>query len=388
MNKVLDLACQLISRPSVTPNDAGCQDLIAAHLTNLGFSVEFLRFGQVTNLWAKLGDASPTFCFAGHTDVVPPGDISKWHTSPFRPTVRGNRLVGRGVADMKAAIAAFLVATETFLHRHTDFEGAIAFLLTSDEEGEAKDGTLRVVETLQARHQAIDFCLIGEPTSKQYLGDTIKVGSRGSLTGHLVIKGKQGHIAYPHLAINPIHGLGRAIRVLSETTWDTGNQYFEPTSWQACYLHADSGAVNVIPQSSELTFNFRFSVESTVDSLKKRLTALLDQQHLQYEIHWTLSSNPFIDEVGYLAKTLQATVGSVTGQPSQFSTKGGASDGHFLCQIAKELLEFGLLDSTIHQTNECSPIEDINQLTAIYTLLLQNILCGQKKMNVAQTNIV
>ena len=374
MNPAIDLACQLIRCPSVTPNDAGCLRLIAQYLATLGFQIEWLPFGQVTNLWAKLGQAHPTLCFAGHTDVVPPGSLTNWRTPPFEPTIQDGYLYGRGAADMKSAIAAFLVATQSFLTKKPHFKGSIAFLLTSDEEGDAIDGTTRVVDILTARNEPIDFCLIGEPSSQKMLGDTIKIGRRGSLTGHLTIKGRQGHIAYPHLAINPIHDLNKALTALIHAKWDQGNSYFEPTAWQACYIHSDSGAVNIIPQNSVLKFNFRFSTESSAESLKQNVINLLDQQQVNYEINWTLSSNPSLDKVGQFAQGLQQIIESTTGKPCKFSTNGGTSDGYFLRHIAKELLEFGLLNSTIHQTNECASIQDIQTLTLIYQALLEKTL--------------
>jgi succinyl-diaminopimelate desuccinylase len=374
MNPAVDLACQLIRCPSITPDDAGCLHLIAQYLANLGFKIEWLPFGQVTNLWAKLGQAQPTLCFAGHTDVVPPGALTKWRTPPFEPTIENGYLYGRGAADMKSAIAAFLVATQSFLFQQPHLKGSIAFLLTSDEEGDAIDGTTRVVDILKARNEPIDFCLIGEPSSQKTLGDTIKIGRRGSLTGHLTIKGRQGHIAYPHLAINPIHDLNKVLTTLIHAKWDQGNSYFEPTTWQASYIHSDSGAVNIIPQNSVLKFNFRFSTESSAEVLKQNVIDLLDQQQVNYEIDWTLSSDPSLDKVGQFAQSLQKIIESTTGKPCKFSTNGGTSDGYFLRRIAKELLEFGLLNATIHQTNECTRIKDIETLAIIYQALLEKTL--------------
>jgi len=374
MNPAVELACQLIRYPSVTPNDAGCLSFIAKYLAALGFQIEWLPFGPVTNLWAKLGQTQPTLCFAGHTDVVPPGSLTNWRAPPFEPTIQDGYLYGRGAADMKSAIAAFLVATQSFLTKQPHFKGSIAFLLTSDEEGDAIDGTARVVDTLMLRNEPIDFCLIGEPSSQKTLGDTIKIGRRGSLTGNLTIKGHQGHIAYPHLAINPIHDLNKALTALIHAKWDQGNAYFEPTAWQACYIHSDSGAVNIIPQNSVLKFNFRFSIESTAESLKQYVINLLDQQKINYEIDWTLSSEPSLDTVGEFAQVLQKITESITSQPCEFSTNGGASDGYFLRRLAKELLEFGLLNTTIHQTNECAHIQDIQTLTFIYQALLEKML--------------
>lgn len=348
MSKTLDLTCELIRRDSVTPYDAGCQQLLAERLHALGFVIEPMRFGEVDNLWARRGNSGPLLCFAGHTDVVPSGPVEQWDSPPFEPRQRNGLLYGRGAADMKASLAAFITAIEAFVADHPDHPGSIALLLTSDEEGVAVDGSVKVVDTLEARGELIDYCIVGEPTSDQKLGDTIKNGRRGSLSGRLVIHGIQGHIAYPHLAKNPVHLMAPALAELAVTEWDRGNDFFPPTSWQVSNIHAGTGAVNIIPGLCEIRFNFRFSPESSVESLKDRVHAILDMHGLGYELHWSLSGMPFITAPGALTDALGEAIYQVTGHSAELSTTGGTSDGRFIKRIARELVEFGPVNATIH----------------------------------------
>ncbi|XXG93676.1 succinyl-diaminopimelate desuccinylase [Neisseria sp. Ec49-e6-T10] len=373
MSDSLTLAKSLISAQSVTPDDAGCQNLISNRLHNLGFSIESLRFGQTDNLWARLGNSGPLLCFAGHTDVVPSGDTSRWITPPFEPTEKDGFLYGRGSADMKSSIAAFICACERFIQTKPNFNGSIAFLITSDEEGDAHDGTVKVVDVLKQRNELIDYCIVGEPTSTKTLGDTIKNGRRGSLSGTLTINGKQGHIAYPHLAKNPIHLATPALLELTQEKWDDGNDYFPATSFQISNIHSGTGATNVIPGVITIQFNFRFSTEHTAASLKQRVHAILDKSSLDYDIQWQLSGNPFITEKGQFTDIVSSAIYEVTKVTSELSTTGGTSDGRFIKDIAKELVELGPSNATIHQVNECVRIEDIEQLSQIYEKIMHKI---------------
>jgi succinyl-diaminopimelate desuccinylase len=375
MHPAVELAQALIARPSVTPDDAGCQQLLGERLEKAGFHVEQLRFGAVDNLWARRGTGGPLLCFAGHTDVVPPGPLEQWTSDPFRPTIRGGVLYGRGAADMKGAIAAFVTAAEAFLGEHPRHRGSIALLLTSDEEGPAVDGTVRVVELLEEREEVIDYCIVGEPTCARVVGDTLKNGRRGSLSGTLTVKGVQGHIAYPHLARNPIHLAAPAIAELARTVWDEGNEFFPPTSWQVSNIRGGTGATNVIPGEVTLQFNFRFSTASTVESLEERLRAVLDAHGLEYELAWEKPYNrPYLTPPGPLAEALKATVREVAGIEPELSTTGGTSDGRFIARICPQVVELGLLNATIHKIDECVPLADLARLADIYGRALRRLL--------------
>jgi len=369
-----ELSRELIARASVTPEDAGCQSLLAARLAAAGFSVETLAWGQVTNLWARRGTTGPLFCFAGHTDVVPTGPLDAWHTPPFEPTVVDGELVGRGACDMKCAIAAMVVACERFLARHPDPGGSIAFLLTSDEEGPAVDGSVRVVEHLRARGEHLDYCVIGEPTSVDALGDMLKNGRRGSLSGRLVVKGKQGHIAYPHLAANPVHLLAPALAELTGTRWDDGNEDFQPTAWQVSNIHAGTGAGNIIPGTVEVQFNFRFAPTSTAASLRERLESILRRHGLVFDLHWSLGGEPFHTGRGRLVEVAVDAIREATGRVPEVSTTGGTSDGRFIKDICGQLIEFGARNATAHAVDERVSVETPALLAGIYEGMLERLL--------------
>ena len=370
----LALATALIARNSVTPADGGCMDLVAERLAPLGFILEYVNRGGVTNLWARRGSARPLFCFAGHTDVVPTGPLESWTSPPFAPEIRDGRLYGRGAADMKSSVAASVTAVEDFVAAHPDHPGSIAFLLTSDEEGDAVDGTVAVVEALMARGETLDFCVIGEPTSVDTLGDMVKNGRRGSLSGTLKVKGIQCHIAYPHLGRNPIHEAAPALAELAATEWDRGNEYFPPTTWQISNIHGGTGATNVIPGGVEIKFNFRFSTASTVDGLKQRLTAILDKHELDYEIDWTLGARPFLTGRGPLADAASTAIREICGIDTELSTTGGTSDGRFIAEICAQLLEIGPVNATSHKIDECVDVTALPRLSAIYTRILEQLL--------------
>ena len=374
MSKTLELAQQLIARRSLTPQDEGCLSLIGARLESLGFKLEMMRCGDVDNLWARRGNSSPVVCFAGHTDVVPTGPVEKWHSDPFTPTVRNGMLYGRGASDMKGSLAAFVTAIEKFLSTHPSHKGSIALLLTSDEEGIAVDGTVRVVEALQARGEKLDYCIVGEPTSVNKTGDTIKNGRRGSLSGMLTVKGVQGHIAYPHLLKNPIHMAAPAIAELAATAWDNGNEYFPLTSWQISNIHGGTGATNVVPGTVEIMFNFRFSTASTVDDLKSRVHEILNRHKLEYDLMWELSGKPYLTPHGNLVDAVGAAIKQVTGIETELSTGGGTSDGRFIADICPQVIELGPLNATIHKINECVAVADLDALSEIYCLTLENLL--------------
>ncbi len=374
MSETLELAQELVRRPSVTPEDAGCQELLAERLATLGFRIEPMPFGEVKNLWARRGNEAPLFCFAGHTDVVPPGPEEAWRFPPFQPTVRDGMLHGRGSADMKGSIAAMLTATERFLANHADHRGSLAWLITSDEEGEAVDGTVKVVETLQARGEKIDWCLVGEPSSSQRLGDTIKNGRRGSLNGRLRVKGIQGHVAYPHLARNPVHQALPALAELAAAEWDRGNEFFPPTSFQISNIHAGTGATNVIPGELEVVFNFRFSTENTAESLQQRTEEILGRHGLEYELEWSLSGNPFLTAAGELVDAAREAVLATTGREPELSTSGGTSDGRFIAPTGAQVIELGPLNATIHKVNEQVAVADLEQLSEIYERILVRLL--------------
>ncbi len=373
----IDLAAQLMARRSVTPEDAGCQDILLQRLAHLGFSAERMRFGEVENLWIRRIQTGPVLCFAGHTDVVPSGPPDQWLSDPFTPTILDGKLYGRGAADMKSAIAAFVCAVEEFLAQHPAPIGAIALLITSDEEGDAVDGTVRVVETLKARGERLDYCIVGEPTAERRVGDTIKNGRRGSLSGTLRIKGVQGHVAYPHLARNPVHMGAPALAELAGITWDAGNEYFPPTTWQVSNIRGGTGATNVIPGELDVLFNFRFSTASTVESLTARLEHVLDKYGLDYDLHWTLSALPYFTPEGTLVRAAREAVASVTGVEAALSTSGGTSDGRFISEICPQVVELGLCNSTIHQINEQVPVADVVTLTAIYRRLIENLFASR-----------
>lgn len=373
-NTVLTLASELLARASVTPDDAGCQALLASRLAPLGFSIEAINAGGVTNLWARRGSARPLLVFAGHTDVVPTGPEAAWDSPPFTPTLRDGRLYARGAADMKSAIAAFVVACEEFIQARPDHDGAIALLITSDEEGPALHGTRHVCEHLQARGEQLDFCIVGEPTSGQTLGDTIKNGRRGSLTGRLRVIGKQGHVAYPHLARNPVHLAAAALAELAGTEWDQGNAFFPPTTFQVSNIHAGTGATNVVPGELQVVFNFRFSSASTAEGLKTQVHALLDRHGLDYELAWELGGEPFLTEPGTLTAAVADAIALETGITAELSTTGGTSDGRFIARICPQVLEFGPINATIHQVNENIPADSLEPLKNIYRRTLETLL--------------
>jgi len=374
MSDTLALAQQLIARRSLTPEDAGCQDILIERLEKLGFRIERMRYGNVDNLWARRGTTSPVVVFAGHTDVVPSGPPESWFSPPFEPTIRDGMLYGRGAADMKTSIAAFITAIEAFLAEHPKHNGSIALLITSDEEGVAVDGTVRVVEALQARGESIDFCIVGEPTSNKKVGDMIKNGRRGSLNGTLTVKGIQGHIAYPHLVNNPIHMVAPAIAELATTIWDNGNEYFPPTSWQISNMNSGTGATNVVPGTAEILFNFRFSTASTAQQLQDKVHAILDKHKVEYDLHWELSGKPYLTAKGSLVVAISDAIEHAYGITPELSTSGGTSDGRFIADICPQVIEFGPLNATIHKLNECVGVADIEPLKLTYQYTLNNLL--------------
>ncbi|NBW44388.1 MAG: succinyl-diaminopimelate desuccinylase [Betaproteobacteria bacterium] len=366
----------LISKRSVTPDDAGCQDLIGRRLNALGFQCETLAANGTTNLWAERdgGRPGPLFVFAGHTDVVPPGPLEAWGSDPFVPTERNGRLYGRGAADMKTSLAAFVVATEDFVARRPEHHGRLAFLLTSDEEGPATDGTVQIVNRFEQESRRIDFCVVGEPTSSERLGDMIKNGRRGSLSGRLSVKGIQGHIAYPHQADNPIHRFAPALTELAAHHWDAGNAFFPPTSWQVSNLNSGTGATNVIPGELQALFNFRFSTESTVEALKRRVHEVLDRHQLSYTIEWSLSGHPFLTEPGTLSAALSDAIQAECGLRPILSTTGGTSDGRFIARICSQVIEFGPPNASIHKIDENIQLDEMAPLAGIYRRVLETLL--------------
>jgi succinyl-diaminopimelate desuccinylase len=370
----LELAKELIGRRSITPQDGGCQALLARRLERAGFRCEPMRFGEVDNLWARRGSAHPVVCFAGHTDVVPTGPLSEWHSDPFVPTLREGKLFGRGAADMKSSIAAFVVAAERFVAERPDHAGSIALLITSDEEGPSLDGTARVVERLKARNELIDYCIVGEPSSVDTLGDMLKIGRRGSLSGKLTVRGVQGHVAYPHLVKNPIHLLAPALAELVRTQWDQGNESFPPTSFQVSNIHAGTGAGNVVPGSMQMDFNFRFSTESTERSLRERVEALLRKHVLEYALDWTLGAKPFLSKRGRLAQTVLDAAKRHTGCSGELSTTGGTSDARFIIDICPEVIELGPVNTSIHKLNEHIALDELAILPRIYLDTLRALL--------------
>lgn len=374
LSPTLALACDLISRNSTTPEDAGCQQLMGERLQAAGFRLEPMRFGEVDNFWARRGDQQPVLCFAGHTDVVPTGPLERWHQPPFEPVIRDGMLHGRGAADMKGSLAAMTVAVERFVAKHPNHKGSIAFLITSDEEGPATEGTVKVVDTLVARGEKVDWCIVGEPSSTELVGDVVKNGRRGSLNARLLIKGKQGHVAYPHLARNPIHLAAPALAELAAESWDQGNEFFPPTSFQISNLNSGTGATNVVPGELVALINFRFSTESTVEGLQLRVQDILDQHGLEYEIEWTLSGLPFLTEPGALLDGVAAAIRQVTGRETQPSTSGGTSDGRFIATMGTQVVELGPVNATIHQLNEHISAADLDTLTDIYEATLERLL--------------
>ena len=374
MTSTLELTKQLISRASVTPDDQGCQKLIAEHLQDLGFDIEHHRFGEVDNLWARRGKQQPLFAFAGHTDVVPPGPVDQWQHDPFVPTISGKTLYGRGTADMKGSIAAMICACEKFIQNNPGHNGSIAFLITSDEEGPAVDGTVKIVELLQQRNESIDWCLVGEPTSTATVGDVIKNGRRGSLSGTLTIIGTQGHIAYPQLADNPIHRLAPALNDLVSEQWDNGNDFFPPTSFQISNINAGTGANNVIPGAVEILFNLRFSTEITEDQIRHRIEQILDSHELKYELIWALSGNPFLTAEGELIDATIAAIKQVRKIDAELSTSGGTSDGRFIAPTGTQVLELGPVNASIHKIDENIDIDELEALSGIYHEILVQLL--------------
>lgn len=370
----LALAKDLISRASVTPEDAGCQEVMIARLEALGFQVERMRFGEVDNFWARRGTEKPVLAFAGHTDVVPSGPSSKWDSPPFQPTMRDGYLYGRGAADMKGSLAAWIVALEQFLAQHPDHKGSLALLITSDEEGPFVDGTTRVVDTLEARNEKMDWCIVGEPSSTKMVGDVIKNGRRGSLTADIHAKGKQGHVAYPHLVDNPIHKVAPALAELSTTKWDEGNDFFPPTSFQIANINGGTGASNVVPGHVDIQCNFRYSTEVTADQLTALVEAILDKHQVDYDIKWTYNGSPFLTASGALVEACQHAIRKHTGLETELSTAGGTSDGRFIAPTGAQVVELGPCNATIHQINECVKAEDLDILTGIYTDIMVELL--------------
>ncbi|KJZ11023.1 succinyl-diaminopimelate desuccinylase [Marinomonas sp. S3726] len=373
LSSTLELAFDLISRPSVTPEDAGCQDVMIQRLEKLGFEIEKMPFGEVKNFYAKRGSSSPNLCFAGHTDVVPTGPESEWINPPFEPKIIDGKLYGRGAADMKGSLASMVVAVEEFVNANPDHQGQISFLITSDEEGPFVDGTTRVVDALIERKEKVDWCIVGEPSSTNQLGDIIKNGRRGSFSGNLTIYGKQGHVAYPHLAQNPIHIAAPVIAELSETHWDEGNDYFPPTSFQVSNINSGTGATNVVPGTLSTQFNLRFSSELDFDKIKTRILAILEKHGVKYDIEWTYNGLPFLTRPGELVDAIVKSVEDSVNITPELSTSGGTSDGRFIAQMGTQVVELGPINATIHQINECVEAESLNQLTNIYRKTLENL---------------
>ncbi len=374
MSETLKLAIELIRRKSVTPADAGCQSLMMERLDHCGFDVKPMRFGDVENVWARRGQVKPLFCFAGHTDVVPPGPLEQWQSDPFEPEIREGFLYGRGAADMKGSLAAMITATERFVNNHPKHVGSMAYLITSDEEGPAVNGTVKVMQALQDQNERIDWCLVGEPSSTDKVGDVVKNGRRGSLNGHLTIKGVQGHVAYPHLASNPVHLAAPALAELVGVKWDAGNAHFPPTSFQISNIQAGTGATNVVPGTLEVIFNLRYSTETDHHRIEREITELLERHALQYELAWNLSGEPFLTAAGELVAATQAAIHEITGYPTQLSTAGGTSDGRFIAPSGAQVIELGPCNATIHKVNECVDIQALDQLSLIYERLMEKLL--------------
>ena len=374
MNETLNLTQELIRRRSVTPEDAGCMDLIAAHLEPLGFTSECFDFGETRNIWLRRGKESPLFVFLGHTDVVPPGPYDEWISPPYEPTIRDGMLYGRGSADMKSGVASMVTALESFIPEHENHRGSIAVLLTSDEEGNAKDGVVKVVDALTSRGESIDWCLVGEPSSFDRLGDVIRIGRRGSLCAVLRVLGVQGHVAYPNKADNPIHRFAPALAELTAEVWDHGNEFFPPTSFQVSTINAGTGADNVIPGHLDVLFNFRFSTAITEDEIKARVHALLDRHGLKYELHWRLSGSPFLTTQTELIEAVQQALEQVVGSRARPDTGGGTSDGRFIAPTGAQVVEVGVLNGSIHKIDEHTPVADLETLSQVYRQVLVNLL--------------
>ena len=374
MSPTLELTADLLRRPSVSPEDHGCLDVIAARLATIGFRNERFTYDPVDNLWARRGSGHPVLCFAGHTDVVPTGPREEWRTDPFEPVVQDGVLYGRGSADMKSGLAAMVTAAERFVAKHPKHAGSLAFLLTSDEEGPSVDGTRRVMGVLEARGEKIDYCVVGEPTSHERLGDTIKIGRRGSLSGRLTVHGVQGHIAYPHLADNPVHGFAPALAELVARHWDEGNEFFQPTSFQVSNIAAGTGAPNVVPGEMKVRFNLRFSTEQTVETLQHTVLGILDRHRVKYSLEWFVSGLPFLTPPGELTDVVSAAVDDVTGIRPAFSTTGGTSDGRFIAPTGAQVVELGVANATIHKVNECVRVEDIDVLSQVYERVMERAL--------------
>jgi succinyl-diaminopimelate desuccinylase len=374
MSSTLRLTQELIARQSVSPIDGGCQNVMIERLTALGFTVETLRFGAVDNFWAKRGSGGPVFCFAGHTDVVPTGPLDEWRTDPFEPVIKDGLLYGRGAADMKSGLAAMLTASEEFIGQYPKHRGTIAFLITSDEEGPSVDGTRRVVEVLRKRHESIDWCLVGEPSSESTLGDTIKIGRRGSLSGRLTVHGIQGHIAYPQFADNPVHALAPALAELTARVWDQGNEHFQPTTFQVSNISAGTGAPNVIPGELRARFNLRFSTQQTIESLKQTVEEILARHKVKYTLEWFISGHPFLTVPGILSQAASRAVQEQLRISPKLTTGGGTSDGRFIAPMGAQVIELGVINESIHKVNECVRVADIDLLHAIYRRTLELLL--------------
>ncbi|MCP8690219.1 succinyl-diaminopimelate desuccinylase [Marinobacterium sedimentorum] len=374
LSPTLQLASDLISRASVTPEDAGCQELMIARLEAIGFKIERLHFEDTLNFWARRGDTGPVLCFAGHTDVVPTGPVEQWQFPPFEPQISEGMLCGRGAADMKGSLAAFVTALERFVHNHPDHKGSLALLITSDEEGPFINGTTRVIDHLEARNEKITWCIVGEPSSTSKVGDVIKNGRRGSLSGSLKVQGVQGHVAYPHLVKNPIHLAAPALAELAAEIWDQGNEFFPPTSFQISNINAGTGATNVVPGHMDVAFNFRFSTEVTSDELKARVRDILDKHQLEWDIDWILSGNPFLTAAGDLVEACQQAIQAITGLETELSTSGGTSDGRFIAPTGAQVVELGPCNATIHKLNERVSAKDLDTLSDLYENILARLL--------------
>jgi succinyl-diaminopimelate desuccinylase len=377
VSPTIALAQDLMGRASVTPEDKGCQELMITRLEAIGFIVERMRFGEVDNFWARRGTEKPVLAFAGHTDVVPSGPVDQWHTPPFEPTIKDGFLYGRGAADMKGSLASWIVALEEFIALHPNHRGSLALLITSDEEGPFVDGTTRVIDTLEARGEKMDWCIVGEPSSTNTLGDVIKNGRRGSLTANITAKGIQGHVAYPHLVINPIHKVAPALAELVSTKWDDGNEFFPPTSFQIANINGGTGASNVVPGHVEVMCNFRYSTELTADELTTKLESILDNHKVDYDIQWTYNGLPFLTGSGSLVDACRDAIKTTTGTDTQLSTAGGTSDGRFIAPTGAQVVELGPCNGTIHQLNECVKVSDLEQLTQVYFGVLTRLMAQE-----------
>jgi succinyl-diaminopimelate desuccinylase len=385
MSEALELTRTLIARPSISPSDGGCQDVLADRLAAAGFKIEKLPFGPVANLWARRGNGAPVFCFAGHTDVVPTGPLEEWQSDPFAPTIREGLIFGRGSADMKSGLAAMVTATEEFVREHPAHDGSIAFLLTSDEEGPSVDGTRRVVELLEQRGEKIDWCVVGEPSSEERCGDTIKIGRRGSLSGRLTVHGMQGHIAYPQLADNPVHAFAPALAELATREWDRGNEHFQPTSFQISNISAGTGAPNVIPGELKARFNLRWSPEQTLEGLQRTVEQILARHRVKYTLDWFVSGLPFYTSKGRLTDAVTAAVQQIAGVRPKLSTGGGTSDGRFIAPTGAQVVELGVVNATIHKVNEHCRVDDIDTLRRMYGRVLESLLLAKEDGKATRT---